>query len=194
MNTDVVIGVSDRVTDPLNLLFGSDAGRELSHEAPQARSASWLRRFADVGISGYANIVAAIKLAQASRLRPRRRHRHGRDRQRARSTTASATIYREASIPAAFDEVNAGEVFGSLPDGDRRRPCDRADRIRPRAPIFNLGYYTWVEQQGVSVEDFERRAIAVVLGRHRRQPCRNGTADRGFQRRSLGLERGSQCS
>ena len=23
--------------------------------------------------------------------------------------------------------------------------------------IFNLGYFTWVEQQGVSLEDFEKR-------------------------------------
>ncbi|MEC8975029.1 MAG: pyridoxal-5'-phosphate-dependent protein subunit beta, partial [Actinomycetota bacterium] len=23
--------------------------------------------------------------------------------------------------------------------------------------IFNLGYYTWVEQQGVSIEDFDAR-------------------------------------
>jgi hypothetical protein len=29
----------------------------------------------------------------------------------------------------------------------------RPDRER----IFNLGYYTWVEQQGVSVADFEAR-------------------------------------
>lgn len=26
-----------------------------------------------------------------------------------------------------------------------------------RKRIFNLGYYTWVEQQGISVEDFDRR-------------------------------------
>jgi len=26
-----------------------------------------------------------------------------------------------------------------------------------RTRIFNLGYYTWVEQQGVSLEDFDRR-------------------------------------
>ena len=26
-----------------------------------------------------------------------------------------------------------------------------------RKRIFNLGYYTWVEQQGVSVEEFDRR-------------------------------------
>ena len=36
------------------------------------------------------------------------------------------------------------------------------ERARARVPserrrIFNLGYYTWVEQQGVSVEDFDRR-------------------------------------
>ena len=23
--------------------------------------------------------------------------------------------------------------------------------------IFNLGYFTWVEQQGISLEDFEKR-------------------------------------
>ena len=26
-----------------------------------------------------------------------------------------------------------------------------------RNRIFNLGYYTWVEQQGVSLDEFERR-------------------------------------
>jgi hypothetical protein len=26
-----------------------------------------------------------------------------------------------------------------------------------RARIFNLGYYTWVEQRGVALADFERR-------------------------------------
>ena len=28
---------------------------------------------------------------------------------------------------------------------------------RERQRIFNLGYFTWVEQQGVSIEDFEIR-------------------------------------
>jgi hypothetical protein len=28
---------------------------------------------------------------------------------------------------------------------------------RERARIFNLGYYTWVEQQGIELADFERR-------------------------------------
>jgi hypothetical protein len=29
---------------------------------------------------------------------------------------------------------------------------------RERRRVFNLGYYTWVEQQGVSLEDFEKRS------------------------------------
>jgi hypothetical protein len=28
---------------------------------------------------------------------------------------------------------------------------------RERARIFNLGYFTWVEQQGIALVDFERR-------------------------------------
>ena len=28
---------------------------------------------------------------------------------------------------------------------------------RERTRIFNLGYFTWVEQQGVALADFERR-------------------------------------
>ena len=36
MNTDVVIGVSDRVTDQLNLLFGSEAGRNYLARSAQA--------------------------------------------------------------------------------------------------------------------------------------------------------------
>ena len=36
---------------------------------------------------------------------------------------------------------------------DHLLECADNDRRR----IFNLGYFTWVEQQGVSLEDFEAR-------------------------------------
>jgi hypothetical protein len=55
-----------------------------------------------------------------------------------------------------FDELAAAEVFGRYILGaatDHLLELDRRDRDR----IFNLGYYTWVEQQGVSVEDFGAR-------------------------------------
>ena len=34
-----------------------------------------------------------------------------------------------------------------------------------RERIFNLGYYTWVEQQGTSLEDFRPEARSAFLGR-----------------------------
>src|SRR5262249_62408595 len=40
--------------------------------------------------------------------------------------------------------VDRGELEHVIVHVDRKR-------------IFNLGYFTWVEQQGVSLEDFERR-------------------------------------
>jgi len=59
-------------------------------------------------------------------------------------------------FPAGFDEVAAAEVFGEHVLGaatDHLVELTRVDRER----IFNLGYYTWVEQQGVSLEDFDAR-------------------------------------
>ena len=58
-----------------------------------------------------------------------------------------------------FDEVNAGEVFGRDLEGiadDHLIELTHVDRRR----VFNLGYYTWVEQQGVALEDFDRRKDA----------------------------------
>ncbi len=52
--------------------------------------------------------------------------------------------------------MNAGEIFARHLEGiadDHVMELRHLDRKR----IFNLGYYTWVEQQGVSVEDFDRR-------------------------------------
>ncbi len=51
-----------------------------------------------------------------------------------------------------------------------------------RKRIFNLGYYTWVEQQGVSVEDFDRRKKSGFLALARRQHSGLGPPDSGIQR------------
>ncbi len=55
-----------------------------------------------------------------------------------------------------FDDVAAGETFGRFVLGagtDDLLELTRVDRDR----IFNLGYFTWVEQQGVPIEEFEAR-------------------------------------
>jgi hypothetical protein len=55
-----------------------------------------------------------------------------------------------------FDELRAAEVYGRYLLGaaiDHTIELDRPGRER----IFNLGYYTWVEQQGISLADFDAR-------------------------------------
>src|SRR6476660_5750541 len=62
MSTDVVAGVSDTTTDALNQLFNSNVGRAYLRSR-QKVDPDVVRQFADVGLSGLANIVAAIKVA-----------------------------------------------------------------------------------------------------------------------------------
>jgi cysteine synthase len=154
MNNDVVVGISDRVTDQLNLLFGSDVGRRYL-QGRRELDKDLVSAFADIGISGLANIVASIKLA---------RHFHyGPDDVIVTVATDSASLYeserdafRARHFGGSFDDVNAAEIFGAcLAAIATDHVLELTDQVRRR--IFNLGYYTWVEQQGVSVEDFEQR-------------------------------------
>lgn len=154
MNTDIVIAVSDAATDALNLLFGEDRGRTYLSNRRKIDPAL-IRVFDGVGISGLANIVAAIKLAK--------HFEYGPDDVVMTVATDSAamyrserTAYRTLAYPKGFDEVNAGEIYGRHIEGladDHVLELTHLDRNR----IFNLGYYTWVEQRGVSVDDFDSR-------------------------------------
>ena len=56
-----------------------------------------------------------------------------------------------------FDAVSAGETWGqslAAAGVDHVQELTRVDRKR----VFNLGYFTWVEQQGVSLADFQARS------------------------------------
>ena len=154
MNTDVVVGVSDLASDALNVVR-RQCRSQLSGWAAQDRSGSD-GAFDDIGISGLANIVAAIKVAKHFDLGP--------DDVVMTVATDSASLYaqRAASFLArrygdGFDEVNAGEIFSRHLEGivdDHVLELTHFDRKR----IFNLGYYTWVEQQGV------RSRISIAAG------------------------------
>lgn len=154
MNTDVVVGVSDSASDGLNLLFRSKAGRDYL-SGRRKIDPELVRQFENVGISGLANIVAAIKVAKHLDYGPN-------DVIMTVATDSAALYGSEAEslsarrYPAGIDAVNAGEIFARHVEGasdDNVLELRHVDRKR----IFNLGYYTWVEQQGVSVEDFDRR-------------------------------------
>ena len=133
---------------------GSDVGRDYLTKRRKLDRAL-VDSFADIGISGLANIVASIKLAKHFDL--------GEDDVVMTVATDSAALYgseREnystKHYPGGFDEVNAGEIFaGALQavTDDHMLELTHQDRKR----IFNLGYYSWVEQQGVRFDDFEKR-------------------------------------
>jgi len=154
MNTDIVVGVSDRCTGSLDLLFNSKTGlsylSDRRHIDPELLSGLKM-----IGLSGIANLVAAIKIAKRLEL--------SEEDVIVTVATDSAALYGSerrkflaVQYPAGFDSVSAGEVFGQhllgAADNDVLE-LTHGERSR----IFNLGYYTWVEQQGVPLEAFERR-------------------------------------
>ena len=58
--------------------------------------------------------------------------------------------------PNGFNDAEGEEVVAKyLVDTTTDHVLDMDETNRNR--VFNLGYFTWVEQQGISVEDFERR-------------------------------------
>ena len=154
MNTDIVVGVSDRSTGALDLLFNKETG--LSYLADRRHiDTQLLSGLKLLGLSGIANLVAAIKIAKRLEL--------GEDDAIVTVATDSAALYGSerrkflaANYPNGLDAVSAGEIFGQhllgAADNDVLE-LTHGERSR----IFNLGYYTWVEQQGVPLEAFERR-------------------------------------
>jgi len=159
MNTDLVIGVSDQATDGLNAVFNTDAGHEFLARrlgvAPElVRS---LRHF---GLSSIANILGAIKMAKHGALGP--------DDMIVTVATDGHEMYRSELQRYLRRRHNSGEltpevaaeVVGQhLIGAGTEHVLDATPRERER--IFNLGYFTWVEQQGVALADFDRRRSQV---------------------------------
>jgi hypothetical protein len=154
MNTDVVVGVSDRSTDQLDVLFNTPAGRALLTDTVGV-DPLLVGQLVHLGLSSICNAVAAIKVAKLRGL--------GRDDVIVTVATDGSALYDSERVRTvrrdfggALDAVAAGRVFGehlAAIDTGNMIDCRDADRRR----IFNLGYYTWVEQQGVSVADFDAR-------------------------------------
>ncbi|MGZ5291572.1 MAG: pyridoxal-phosphate dependent enzyme [Actinomycetota bacterium] len=153
MNTDVVVDVSDRDTDALNVLFNTDAGRAyLRRRGVEDATIGALDSF---GLSSICNVLGAIKVAKLLRMGP--------DDAIVTIATDGASMYRTEidkvmarDFPDGFGEAEAAETFGrSLEGQGTGTTLELTDEDRER--IFNLGYFTWVEQQDVSIEDFQAR-------------------------------------
>ena len=154
MNTDVVCAISDRATDDLDVLFNTPAGQaylaDVKGVAPQVIDA--LTHF---GFSAICNTLAAIKTARLLDLGP--------DDALITVATDGSALYpseRAKTLAGRFGgectTADAAEIFGShLGHISTENMIDMTEADRRR--VFNLGYYTWVEQQGTPFELFEQR-------------------------------------
>jgi len=169
MNTDIVAAVSDQCCDSLNVLFNTVAGHRYLTERRKL-DPNFVNKLSLLGLSGSANVLAAIKTARLL----------GLNKNEALITVAtdSGALYASEKISTekeiysgGFDQISAAEVYTKHllgVDGDHILETTHRDRNR----IFNLGYYTWVEQQGVSLDEFEsRREQRFWIDSHRILPA-----------------------
>jgi cysteine synthase A len=154
MNTDFAVGISDRATDQLDVLFNTPNGKAYLVDRIGLDGAL-VASLEHLGYSAICNALAAVKLARHLDLGP--------DDVIMTVATDGAALYgseRERimgrDFATGFDATSAARVFGEhlcSPDTSGLLELGEVGRRR----VFNLGYYTWVEQQGVSLEDFEAR-------------------------------------
>lgn len=152
--TDDIVAVSDAATDQLFYLAGQEEGRKYLVDR-RGVSPDLVAALVHIGPSGWANIVGAIRIAVA----------HGLDETQSVFTVATdgAPLY-ESERPrilrdrfgGVFDLIAAAECFSRFVLGaaaSEHVEMRREDRER----VFNLGYFTWVEQLGVPVDSFLAR-------------------------------------
>ena len=153
MNTDFVVDISDKATDNLNLVFNSIAGKEYLIKSLGLES-NLVNKLPEFGFSSIANILASIKLAKYMKL--------GKEDAILTVATDGADLYlselekTKNNFQGTFDKIACENIYSKYLkkiDTDNMLELSKNDKER----IFNLGYYTWVEQQGINLDEFEKR-------------------------------------
>ena len=162
MNTDFVVGISDQATNYLNLIFNTEIGQKYLIEKKGLED-NLVKRFPEFGFSSIANILASIKLAKYMNL--------GSDDAILTVATDGADLYStelekiKKDFVGSFDTTACAELYGQYFQGattDHMLELSQRDKER----IFNLGYYTWVEQQGIDLSHFEARRNQAFWDQH----------------------------
>lgn len=154
MNTDFFIAVSDQATDGLNAIFNCEAGQRYLAQAMDVPE-EVVSRLPWLGFSAIANVLASIKLAKYLDLGPG-------DLVLTVATdgaelyASELASYTARHFPDGVSERDAAAICAQHLAGQDTSHLLEASHM-DRRRIFNLGYFTWVEQQGVELSDFDRR-------------------------------------
>ena len=150
-NTDMIIAVADEDCMRLLRLFNEPAGREFLAE--NGVDEGLVNQLGLLGISGIANLIASIKFAKYYELT-------GKDVVMT-VLTDSADMYRSRireleEERGKFTPVDAAWTYAGSIEGLK---IDHVDELSyyDRKRIHNLKYYTWVEQQGKTVDELNRQ-------------------------------------
>ena len=136
------------------MVFNTSIGRRyLARRTGLGQEA--IAALADLGLSSIANVLGAIKMAKYMGL--------GADDVVLTVATDGAEMYgseidkvQAGVFGGTFDELAAAEAYGRHMLGTTTDNMQEMN-LRDQERIFNLGYYTWVEQQGVALDDFDAR-------------------------------------
>ena len=152
-NSDDVVGISDQATDTLLLLFNTDVGKK--YLVDRGIDPGTVENLRHLGLSSIANLLAAIKIAKY--------HDYGSGDVIVTVATDGQELY-ISEMDKFVRRDHDGEFDASAAAAAHARFLEGADTSHVlelgevgRRRIFNLGYYTWVEQQGIEFEQFEAR-------------------------------------
>ncbi|MBQ9347566.1 MAG: pyridoxal-phosphate dependent enzyme [Oscillibacter sp.] len=149
-NTDMAIGIDDEDALRLLRLFNTDGGQaylreELGMEREQLEQLTWL------GISGIANLLCCIKLAKYYELT---------DRDVVATVLTDSAVMYGSRLEELAEQYGGYEAKDACLDHSVRLLGQKTDNMleltyRERKRVHNLKYYTWVEQQGKTVEELD---------------------------------------
>ena len=131
-NTDMVIAIDDEDSQKLLRLFNDPEGQRYLREVVGV-PADFVEKLPLLGISGIANMLCCIKMAKYYEL-------------------TENDILATVGTDGAYDFVKAAADYAEHLKGLRTDSMEELTYVT-RKRIHNLKYYTWVEQQGKTVEE-----------------------------------------
>ncbi len=148
-NTDLVTAIDDAAPMALIRLFNEPAGQD--YLAAQGVPPALIEQLPLLGISGVANLLSAIKFAKWFEMGPRDVV--------LTVATDSMELYRSRLAELRedegdFNDTGAAAAYHRYLLGTTTDNMGELDHYGRRR-IHNLKYFTWVEQQGKSVDELE---------------------------------------